>query len=178
TVDRCGTSWIHACLCQQGGASVRMVHGSIQAAYDLYVTILSAPMPESPHPQLSTLAGASIIVTRPAADAATLIRAAKLRGAFALRLPGVSIRMIDDADAARRALLAAKSARFWIFTSPNAVRHCWRLLGDEPASSLPAALAVGAGTQRALSRHGIVALAPRGAQNSEGLLAETGLATL
>ena len=155
-----------------------MVHGSIQAAYDLYVTVSSAPMAASAHPHLPPLAGASIIVTRPATDATALMRAARARGALAVRLPGVNIRGVDNADVARRALLAARSAQFWIFTSPNAVRHCLRLLGAAAAAHLPAALAVGAGTQRALARHGIAAFAPRGAQNSEGLLAEAELGAL
>ena len=144
-----------------------MVHGSIQAAYDLYVTVSSAPMAASAHPHLPPLAGASIIVTRPATDATALMRAARARGALAVRLPGVNIRGVDNA-----------AAQFWIFTSPNAVRHCLRLLGAAAAAHLPAALAVGAGTQRALARHGIAAFAPRGAQNSEGLLAEAELGAL
>ncbi|MFA7319873.1 MAG: uroporphyrinogen-III synthase, partial [Dokdonella sp.] len=114
-------------------------------------------MAASAHPHLPPLAGASIIVTRPATDATALMRAARARGALAVRLPGVSIRGVDNADVARRALLAARSAQFWIFTSPNAVRHCLRLLGAAAAAHLPAALAVGAGTQRALARHGIAA---------------------
>ncbi len=154
-----------------------MVRGSIQAAYDLYVTVCKPPMPEFHH-HIPPLAGASIIVTRPAADATALVRAAKLRGAVAVRLPGVSVKIIDDTTAARQALNTAKSASFWIFTSPNAVRYCLQLLGEGSTSTLPAVLAVGAGTRRALARHGIAAFAPSGTQNSEGLLAETVLADL
>ncbi len=155
-----------------------MVHGSIQAAYDLYVTVLNPPMPEPRDHHPASLAGASIILTRPAADAAALVRAAKSRGAVALRLPGVIVKVIDDMDAARRALSTAKAANFWIFTSPNAVRYCLKLLGAGSTSTLPATFAVGAGTRRALARHGIAAFAPSGAQNSEGLLAEADLADL
>ncbi|MBL0162203.1 MAG: uroporphyrinogen-III synthase [Xanthomonadales bacterium] len=135
-------------------------------------------MPESQRHHARTLAGASVIVTRPAADAAALIRAANSRGAVAVRLPGTRIRIIDDTVAARRALIAAKSASFWIFTSPNAVRYCRQLLGEVPAAKWPRALAVGAGTRQALARYGIDALTPLGAQNSEGLLAEPALADL
>ena len=149
-----------------------MVHGSIQAAYDLYVTVLNPPMPESKRHHMSSLAGASIIVTRAGADATALIRAAKSRGARTVSLPGVLIRGMDDADGARRALIAAKSASFWVFTSPNAVRHGLQLLDEGSMSALPAALAVGAGTRRTRARRGISAFAPSGAQNSEGLLAE------
>ena len=155
-----------------------MVHGSIQAAYHLYVTVLKSPMSDSRHLPMPSLAGASIIVTRPAADATALIRAAKSCGARTVTLPGVLIRGIDDTDGTRWALIAAKSARFWVFTSPNAVRHCLQLLEEVPASALPAALAVGAGTRRALARYGIAAFAPSGVQNSEGLLSEAELGDL
>ena len=134
-------------------------------------------MPELHH-HTPSLAGASIIVTRPTADATALVRAAETRGAIAVRLPGVIVKVIDDTKAACHALNASKSASFWVFTSPNAVRYCMQLLGEVPASALPAALAVGAGTRRALARHGIAAFAPSGAQNSEGLLAEAELVNL
>ena len=155
-----------------------MVHGSIQAAYDLYVTVCKPSMTESQRHFMLPLAGASIIVTRPLADAAALVRSAKARGARTIALPGVLIRGVADKEGALRGLIAAKSASFWVFTSPNAVRYGLQLLGETPASALPAALAVGAGTRRALTRRGIAAFAPSGAQNSEGLLAEALLADL
>ncbi len=152
-----------------------MVCGSIQAAYDLYVTVCKAFMPKSIHRHHPSLAGASIIITRPAASAGGLIRAAKARAAGVVLLPGVAIRPIEDADAAQSALLAALSADGWIFTSPNAVRYCRRLLTHVAPADWPRVLAVGEGTRRALARHGIAAIAPKGAQNSEGLLAEAEL---
>lgn len=91
-------------------------------------------------------------------------------------MPGVEVSLIADAGAARHALSAAKSADRWIFTSPNSVRFCRRLLGTDSVADWPVVLAVGEGTRRALARHGIAAIAPRGAQNSEGLLADPVLA--
>lgn len=122
------------------------------------------------------MAGASIIITRPKANAAGLARAARACAAEVVLLPGVVISEVDAVDAARSALKAAHSADHWIFTSPNAVRFCRRLLGAGSTPDWPQALAVGEGTRRALARHTIAAIAPRGAQNSEGLLAEPVLA--
>lgn len=155
-----------------------MVHGSIQAAYDLYVTVCNRPMPDARRHQTDSLAGASIIVTRPVADATALARAAKSRGAVVVRLPGVVVKCIDDSEATWQTLIAAKSASIWIFTSPNAVRFCRHLLGEGFTSTVPVAFAVGAGTRRALARQRLSAFAPNGAQNSEGLLAEAELAKL
>lgn len=93
-------------------------------------------------------------------------------------MPGVEISIADDADVARSALIAAKSADRWIFTSPNSVRFCRRLLGADSTVDWPEALAVGEGTRRALARHGVTAISPRGAQNSDGLLADPELAVV
>ncbi|MEP6880578.1 MAG: uroporphyrinogen-III synthase [Dokdonella sp.] len=119
-----------------------------------------------------SLNGASVIVTRPLGSASGLIRAARARGAGIVRLPGVRIARVEDADAARDALKAAESADCWIFTSPNAVRFCLQLGANPPRAEAHRVLAVGAGTRRALQRHGITAFAPKVAQNSEGLLAD------
>ncbi len=133
-------------------------------------------MPGSTHPSDQLLAGASIIVTRPPKDAVALVRAARASGAHVVLLPGIEVSLVDDTAAARAALLAAKSADRWIFTSPNSVRFCVRLLRTDAAADWPAVLAVGEGTRRVLARHGIAAIAPQGAQNSEGLLADRALA--
>jgi uroporphyrinogen-III synthase len=119
-----------------------------------------------------TLAGSSVIVTRPGASADSLVRAARLRGAEVIRLPGLRIAVTDQAAAARSALAAAASMDYWIFTSPNAVHFERQLAAGAPFRADVGVLAVGAGTRRALARHGIASVAPRGAQNSEGLLAD------
>jgi uroporphyrinogen-III synthase len=118
----------------------------------------------------AALAGSSVIVTRPGASASALVRLARARGAEVIRLPGLRIAVTDEADAARSALIAATSADLWIYTSPNAVRFERQLAAAAPVAERIGVLAVGSGTQRALARHGIASIAPRGAQNSEGLL--------
>ena len=122
-----------------------------------------------------SLVGASVIVTRPAASAAALVRAARARGAEVVRLPGMRLAIADDIEGARAALLAARQAQVWIFTSPNAVAYCLEILNPLPLSPTTRVLAVGRGTQAALARHAIAADAPTGAQNSEGLLVEPSL---
>jgi uroporphyrinogen-III synthase len=129
-------------------------------------------MSQSDHPHAHSLAGSSVIVTRPGASASALLRSARARGAEVIRLPGLRIAVTDKADAARSELVAAARADFWIFTSPNAVRFERQLRAGKPLAERVGVLAVGAGTQRALARHGIESIAPRGAQNSEGLLAD------
>lgn len=122
-----------------------------------------------------SLLGASVIVTRPVGSASALIRAARARGADIVRLPGVRLARVDQANETQDALKAAQSADHWIFTSPSAVRFCLQLGVDPPRFDV---FTVGQGTRRALQRHGIAAFAPSGAQNSEGLLADPKLPPL
>jgi uroporphyrinogen-III synthase len=124
----------------------------------------------------TTLAGATLVVTRPPASAGALAARVRTRGGVPLRLPGLSLRVAPDADAARAALASLQTADDCIFTSPAAVLHAFRL---DPALRLPRgarAFGVGAGTQRALARRGIAALAPSARSDSEGLLALADLA--
>ena len=122
----------------------------------------SAPLP---------LAGASVLITRPAGTAATLAAKVRALGGRAVSLPGLSLRAAADAGAARAALRAALAADIAIFTSPAAVRFAARLapLRRSPHCRV---CAVGHGTARALHRHGIDQVAvPAASQDSEGLLA-------
>jgi len=123
------------------------------------------------------LAGASVIITRPAATAAALVRAVRRRGASVVRLPGSRLCAIEDADATRAMLFAAQSADAWIFTSPAAVDFCLALTGPFTRAPARQVFAVGAGTGRALARRGIASIVPLGSQNSEGLLDEAALST-
>ena len=123
------------------------------------------------------LAGASVIITRPATTAASLVRAVRGRGATVVRLPGSRLSPLADAESARAELLAAQSADAWIFTSPAAVDFCLRLSGSLPCAPTAKVFAVGAASGRALARHGIRAVVPNGAQNSEGLLDDPALVT-
>lgn len=122
------------------------------------------------------LAGAGVIVTRPAGTAAGLLLRLRRLGAETVTLPGLSLRSVPDPVAARAALRAALRGDGLVFVSPAAVKFAWKLL---PALRLPARLrlaAVGAATARALRRRGArEVLVPRGSQDSEGLLAEAGL---
>lgn len=122
------------------------------------------------------LAGTTVVVTRPAAPAAFL-RRIREAGGTPLRLPGLSLRPAPDAAKARAALVAQQSADAWIFISPAAVRFAARLLPLVPAKLPRLIVAVGAGTQRALRRHGVPALAPQRA-DSDGVLALPELARI
>ena len=80
------------------------------------MTVTSSPS------HLSPLAGATVVVTRPAAAAVALKRRIVALGGTALVLPGVGVRAIEDVAALRAALRAAKRADVANFVSPNAVR--------------------------------------------------------
>lgn len=114
------------------------------------------------------LTGATVLVTRPAGHGAAFARRARALGAAAVPLPGLSLRAPADVDAARAALRAAEGFDGWIFVSPIAVARAFALV---PALRVPAAFGVGAGTARALARHGARGHAPRDRADSEGLLA-------
>lgn len=123
------------------------------------------------------LAGKTIVVTRPRAQAAGLAAAIEAAGGEALLFP-----LLDIAPADPQALRAA-AARLGdyalaIFISPNAVTYSLPLLlahGGWPASLTPAA--IGPGTVAALAAHGVSGcLAPASRFDSEGLLAEAALA--
>lgn len=133
-------------------------------------------MSNSSTPNLLGLAGASVIVTRPAASAATLVRGARRRGANVVRLPGMRLCAIDNPADAQERLHQARKADCWIFTSPTAVLFGISLLGTTEALQDLRICAVGAGTARALARNGIGSIAPSRLHNSEGLLEEPALA--
>jgi len=111
----------------------------------------------------------TLISLRPQGEHAALRRAAARVGA---RLLAVSPwRLQASADAATRAALAlALAAPRVIFSSPAAVRAAAAL---QPLAAAPGQcwLAVGAGTARALRRHGIADVATPARMDSEGLLA-------
>lgn len=124
--------------------------------------------PSFPASASRPLAGASVVVTRPAADAGAFVRRARALGALALRLPGTALR------ARGVVALPRPACDLWIFTSPAAVRHAFGAAGLRIGGAR--ALAVGAGTRQALARHGIAAIAPPTRADSEGLLALPALA--
>jgi uroporphyrinogen-III synthase len=117
------------------------------------------------------LAGASVIVTRPAATAGALRRRVRALGGTPIGLPAIGLRAVADAGAARRALRDAQDADVVIFLSPAAVRFAWTLLPRLRFARATPVLAPGAGSARALQRRGVAGAAfPPQRQDSEGLL--------
>jgi uroporphyrinogen-III synthase len=117
------------------------------------------------------LAGASVIVTRPASTAAALRRRVRALGGTPVGLPAIGLRASADADAARRALREAQHSDVVIFVSPAAVRFAWALLPRLHFARATPVLAPGAGSARALQRRGVAgATFPASRQDSEGVL--------
>ncbi|HEY7873397.1 MAG TPA: uroporphyrinogen-III synthase [Rudaea sp.] len=130
------------------------------------------PSDSRPRSDTGSLAGASVVVTRPAATAAALKQRIRRLGGTALGLPGLALRVGPDASAAKRALAAARSADVAIFVSPIAVRFAFALRPNLRFGRDTIVCAVGAATARALKRRGIArAIWPTDRQDSEGLLA-------
>jgi uroporphyrinogen-III synthase len=121
-----------------------------------------------------SLHGRTVIITRPAGTAAALAQQVRKLGGMPLLLPGLALRKSDDEVAACTGLRAALADDLLIFTSPAAVRFAAVLV---PLQTSAIVLAVGAGTARALQRHGIEALTPA-RQDSEGVLAHPALQDL
>jgi uroporphyrinogen-III synthase len=125
------------------------------------------------------LAGASVIVTRPAATSGPLRRRIRALGGVAIGLPGSVLRAAPDRAAIRAALVAARSADVAIFVSPAAVKFAFAAHPKLRFARATQVCAVGAATARALHRHGIRDAAwPRDRQDSEGLLALPALQSL
>jgi uroporphyrinogen-III synthase len=122
---------------------------------------------------IGPLAGASMVVTRPAGSGQALKRRIRALGGTALSLPGIALRAdTDNAAAAKAALGAARTTDMAIFVSPAAVRFAFALRPGLRFARDTEVCAIGAATARALSRHNIRnILWPREQQNSEGLLA-------
>jgi uroporphyrinogen-III synthase len=121
------------------------------------------------------LAGAAIVVTRPAGTSAALAARVRAMGGSPVLLPGLALRATDRPDAAIRALRGLRAADIVLFTSPAAVRFAFALLPALRVSRRAVAVAVGTGTAHALARRGIAAVVPRRA-DSEGVLALPALA--
>jgi len=117
------------------------------------------------------LAGASVIVTRPAASAASLKRGIRALGGTALALPVLALRRPVDGAAAKAALQQARNADAVIFVSPAAVRFAFALRQLRFARATRVC-AIGAASAQALIRRGVRnVLFPRKRQDSDGLLA-------
>jgi uroporphyrinogen-III synthase len=117
------------------------------------------------------LAGASIVITRPATAAGSIRRRVQAMGGKAIGLPGIGLRAVADPGKARRELRAARTADIAVFISPAAVRFAWNLLPRLRFARAACVLAPGAGSARALRRRGVVTAAhPPDRQDTEGLL--------
>jgi uroporphyrinogen-III synthase len=114
-------------------------------------------------------AGATIVITRPVGEGVSLARSVRASGGTPVLLPGLALRALAS-DAARTALAGLARNHAAIFTSPAAVRFAFDLRPSLRVAR-ETAFALGAGTARALARHGIEALIPPERSDSEGLLA-------
>lgn len=117
------------------------------------------------------LAGASVIITRPAASAAPLKRRVRSLGGTALALPVLALRHVADGAAAKAALRHVRDADVVVFVSPAAVKFAFALRALRFAHATRVC-AIGAATARALTRRGVRnVLFPHERQDSDGLLA-------
>ncbi|MBN8727014.1 MAG: uroporphyrinogen-III synthase [Xanthomonadales bacterium] len=119
--------------------------------------------------RLQPLAGATVVITRPAGEGVGFARQARALGAATVLLPGLSLRAPEDPERARRQLRGDFDD--WIFVSPLAVRQAFALAPLGRLADGSRAFGVGEGTRRALARRGVPAIAPATSSDSEGLLA-------
>jgi len=124
------------------------------------------------------LAGKTIVVTRPRAQAAALAGGIEASGGHALIHPLLEIAPASNPQALQQACAQRERYALAIFISPNAVDFAVPAIlhaGPWPAGLQPAA--IGPGTVKALARYGITpCIHPRQRFDSEGLLEESELA--
>jgi len=114
------------------------------------------------------LAGVTVVVTRPAAQASSFAALVTQAGATPILFPAIEIEPIELDDAAR-ARLAPDGFDWTVYTSANAVAPSLRQL---PPPTRTRVAAIGRGTARALAARGIaVDAVPTTTAESEGLLA-------
>jgi uroporphyrinogen-III synthase len=116
------------------------------------------------------LASRCIVVTRPAAQSATLAAAIRDAGGEPLLFPTIEIRDATDVAALDAALSDLAGYDWAFFVSPNAVEKTFARAPAWPASIRVAA--IGPGTRAALLTRGVPEVTvPEGHFDSEGLLA-------
>lgn len=116
------------------------------------------------------LAGVTVAVTRPAAQADSLCRLIEAHGGTPIAFPAIEIRAPESQQLAA---LPSRLNQFdmAIFISANAVEGAARLIGDTLPTALQLA-AVGDSTRRAVERHWRrPVISPAQGSNSEALLA-------
>jgi len=119
----------------------------------------------------------TVIVTRPAAQAADLSAALGAAGFATFEFPLLEIAPVRDPQPLLQALAALEQYALVVFVSPNAIEHALAHLGTPWPAQVPVGV-LGPGSVRALAQHGISAprvsvVAPRGAlaSSSDGGLA-------
>ncbi len=114
---------------------------------------------------------ASVLITRPVGQGRALTRQVRAMGGRPMLLPGVALRPASDVPC--DALRAAWDDDLIVFISPAAVRYAARWM---PLRGRARVACVGAGTARALARHGVTdVIVPSAEQNSSGLLTHPAL---
>lgn len=117
------------------------------------------------------LAGRTVLVTRPAHQAAPLVQGIRAAGGEAFEFPALAVEAVA-ADRLAVPLVQLADADTVIFISPNAAR--FGMAAIRAGGGLPAAirvLAVGSGTARALQAQGVGGVIAPAGQDSEALLA-------
>jgi len=109
----------------------------------------------------------TVIVTRPAAQAAGLSAALGAAGFAAFEFALLEIAPVRDPQPLLQALVALEQYALVVFVSPNAIEHALAHLGTPWPAQVPIGV-LGPGSVRALAQHGISAprvsiIAPRGA---------------
>jgi uroporphyrinogen-III synthase len=106
-----------------------------------------------------TLAGRTVIVTRPVAQAGPLVEMLEQRGARALRAPAVRIVPAPSGELDRALRDLSKGRYDWLVLTSQAgvaaVRRRARVVGVSPGEIRASVAAIGDGTARALRRWGI-----------------------
>ncbi len=125
------------------------------------------------------LAGASIVVTRPAGQADALCAAIRAAGGLAHHIPLLSIEASEPDATARAALARGGACDLVIFTSPNAVSYAQAYVDPAALPATTGVAAIGPGTARALKDAGREeVILPLEGASSEALLEHPALQDL
>jgi len=114
------------------------------------------------------LAGRTVLVTRPAHQAATLVQAIQAAGGEAFVFPALAIEAVP-VEALSAPLAQLRAADIVIFISPNAAQFGMAAMGTLPEAIQ--VFAVGPGTARVLHEQGVGGVITPDGQDSEALLA-------
>jgi len=125
----------------------------------------------------NTLAGKTIIVTRPMAQAQNIFEILEARQADVIHFPVISISDADDIEHAKQYLSKLTNYHIVIFISANAVHYAMKTAQEQAIDFKNATLAaVGPATKAALENHGCeVAITPSSGYTSEALLSDPAL---